>query len=289
MRRGKGRGTEVCGNVQRALDRKPKLRMAQAVTNEPGDRDGRRPMALQAQAVRGWPGAAEAEVGDEPGAEVKPCLAAGSTPSGARPRPSATQQRGLGSQDDCPSDGATAPSQWPAGARRPFRFDAVEPGRPIRSEAPAAGSTCPRQPQGTRHTGGRRLPRGGAAPLWEAMEPRGRSRPEVRKQRQPRVAPPFGTLQRWWDAGYGLLRGREQVRPALRLTVLAYPLRRVVHRSARPRLRAARGSDGLGRRVGVGAASPASRPREMRTRDGASPLTWHADVCDQCAHVGWPD
>jgi hypothetical protein len=52
MKRGKGRGTEVCYNVQTAVDSKHKLIVACEVTNDPGDRDWRSPMALQANSTR---------------------------------------------------------------------------------------------------------------------------------------------------------------------------------------------------------------------------------------------
>ena len=53
MKRGKGRGTEVCYNVQTAVDAKHKLIVACEVTNDPGDRDWLSPMALQAKEVLG--------------------------------------------------------------------------------------------------------------------------------------------------------------------------------------------------------------------------------------------
>jgi hypothetical protein len=77
--------------------------------------------------------------------------------------------------------------------------------------------------------------------LWEAMEQRVRSRPEVMKQRQQLVEHPFGTMQRWWAAGYFLMRGLEKVRTEFSLTVVAYNLRRVLNLIERPRLMAALG------------------------------------------------
>jgi transposase len=73
------------------------------------------------------------------------------------------------------------------------------------------------------------------------MEPRVRSRPEVMKQRKPWVAHPFGTMQRWWEPGFFVMRGLEKVRTEFRLTVLAYNRRRVVNIVGLPRLMAALG------------------------------------------------
>jgi hypothetical protein len=289
MIRGKGRGTEVCYNVQMAVDSKHTLILANDVTHDTGARDWLSPMALQAKAVRGCPFDAVAEVGDEHGAEVTTCLEAGITPDVARPIPSANQQLGLFSKDACTYDGGTNPSQCPAGERLTCRFATVELGRHIRYDATSACRTCPLKPQCTRNQGGRRRTRWVDEHLLEAMEQRGRSRPEVMQQRKQLVEHPFGTMQRWWDAGYCLMRGLEKARTELSVTVLAYKLRRVLHLVEMPRLMAALGEDVLGRSVGVWAASPSSSPWEMRTRDVASPLTWHAYVCYQCANVVWPD
>jgi len=116
MQLGKGRGIEVCDNVQMAVERKHKLIMANEVTNDPGDRAWRSPMARQAKEVLGCPFDAVAAVGSDHGEEVKTCLEAGITPSVARPITSATQKRGLFSKDDCTYDGATDTYQCPAGA-----------------------------------------------------------------------------------------------------------------------------------------------------------------------------
>jgi Transposase DDE domain len=91
--------------------------------------------------------------------------------------------------------------------------------------------------------------------LLEAMEQRVRSQPEVMKQRKQLVEHPFGTMKRWWDAGYFFRRSLEKGRTEFSLTVLAYNLRRGLNRVERPRLLAALGGDGLGRSVVVRVAS----------------------------------
>ena len=138
-------------------------------------------------------------------------------------------------------DGATDTSQCPAGAQLTFRFDAVEHGRHIRSDATPACGGCARKPQCTRSKGGRRMTRWVDEHLLEAMEQRVRSRPEVMEQRKQLVEHPFRTMKRWWDAGYCFMRGLKEVRTEFGLTVLAYNLRRVVNLVARPRRLAALG------------------------------------------------
>jgi transposase len=219
MQLGQGGGIEVCDHGQTAVDSTHKRMVANDVTNDTSDRDCLSPVALQAKAILGGPCDAVAAVGDDHGAEGKPCLAAGITPYVARPLTAAKAKLGLCSQDDFRYDQATDTSQGPAGAQLPFRFDAIEQGRHIRYEATPACGGCPRKPQCTRRQGGRRITRGVDEHLLEALEQRVRRRPEVMKQRTQGVAHPFGTMQRWWDAGYVLLRGREKVRTECSLTV----------------------------------------------------------------------
>ena len=133
MQLGKGRGTEVCDNVQTAVDSQHKLMIANDVTNDTGDRDWRSPMALQAKEVLSSPFDAGADVGYDHGEEVKTCLEAGITPYVARPVTSANQKLGLFSQDDFTYDGATDTYQCPAGAQLTCRFATVELSRPIHS------------------------------------------------------------------------------------------------------------------------------------------------------------
>jgi transposase len=247
MTLGKGRSTAVCDNVQPAVEAQHQRIRANDVTNETGERDWLSPMALQAKAVLGCPFDAVADVGDYHGEEVQTCREAGITPHVARPIPSAHQKLGLFSKEDVIYDGATDPSQCPAGEQLTCRFATVELGRHSRYDATAACSAYPLQQQCTRNTGGRRLTRWVDEPLLEEMAQRVRRRPEVMKPRTQLVEHPFGTMKRWWDAGYCFMRGLEKGRTECSLTVLAYNLRRVLNLVEMPRLLAALGENGLRR------------------------------------------
>jgi hypothetical protein len=196
MQRGTGRGTAGCSNVQTAVDAKHKRIVACEVTHDPGDRDGRSPMALPAQAVLAGRCDAGADMGSDHGHEGKGCREAGITPSVSRPRTSAHEKLGLFRKEDGTSHRATDTSQCPAGAQRTCRFDTVERGRHIRSDATSACTGCVRKPQGTRHTGGRRLTRGVEEQLLEEMEQRVRRRPEGMKRRKTLGEHLFGTMKR---------------------------------------------------------------------------------------------
>src|SRR5262249_25075456 len=116
MQRGKGRGVAVCSNVQTAVESKPKRMVANAVPNDRHDRDGLRPLALQATAILGGPFDAGAEVGSDHGEAVQTGRDAGSPPDAARPSTSAKAQLGLFSTEDCRYDQAPDPDPCPAGA-----------------------------------------------------------------------------------------------------------------------------------------------------------------------------
>jgi hypothetical protein len=241
MQRGKGRGTAVCYNVQTAVDAKPKLIVACEVTNDPGDRAWLSPMALQAQEVLDSPCEAVADVGSYHGHEGKACLEAGLTPYVSRPITSANEKLGLFSTNDFTYDRATDPYQCPAGQVLTFRFDPVELGRHIRYDATSACKGCAITQPCPRSKDGRRLTRWVDEHLLEEREQRVRSRPEVMKRRKELAEHPCGTMQRWWDDGYLLMRGLEKVRTECRLTVLASNLRRVLNLVEIPRLLATLG------------------------------------------------
>ena len=63
--------------------------------------------------------------------------------------------------------------------------------------------------------------------------------PELRTRRQALVEHPFGTMKRWRDQGYFLMRGLVKVRTEFSLTVLAYNLTRVINLVGVPRMIAA--------------------------------------------------
>jgi transposase len=97
MKLGKGSGTEVCSNVQTAVDAKHKLILTYEVTNATSERDWLSPMALQAKAVLERPFEAVADMGYYHGDEVKACLEAGMTLYITRPLTPANQKLGWGS------------------------------------------------------------------------------------------------------------------------------------------------------------------------------------------------
>lgn len=95
----------------------------------------------------------------------------------------------------------------------------------------AACAACPLRTQcinTTSLTQGRRIKRTPHEHLLEAMAERLRKTPELLVQRKSLAEHPFGTLKRWDDAGYFLVRGLEKVRAEFSLMTLTYNLRRAI-------------------------------------------------------------
>ena len=122
----------------------------------------------------------------------------------------------------------------------PFRFAAIEGGQEHRYYYNAAVCRdCPLRAQCTGAsdpTQGRRIKRWAQEGVLEAMAARVRAEPRSRVRRKSLVEHPFGTIKRWDDAGYLLVRGLTKVRAEFSLMTLAYNLRRVVRVVGVPRL-----------------------------------------------------
>jgi transposase len=241
MKEGTGGGTTVCYHAQPAVEAKHTRLVACEVTNEPTDRDGLSPMAIAAQAVRGGPVDAVADMGYDHGHAVQQGLQVGITPSIARPVTSANPKRGRFRKDDFMYEATTDPDRCPAGEALRFRFGTIEVGRHMRYYATAACRTCPLQAPCTRNKGGRRITRWVDEPLLAQRAQRVHAHPEIMQQRNELVEHPCGTMKRSWHQGSFMMRGVAKVRAEFSLTVLAYNLRRVLNLVDMPRLLASLG------------------------------------------------
>jgi len=72
-----------------------------------------------------------------------------------------------------------------------------------------------------------------------AMEQRLKAQPELYSRRNALAEHPFGSMKRWMDQGYSLMKGLEKAGAVFSLTVLAYNLRRVITLLGVPRMMAA--------------------------------------------------
>ena len=233
---------DVCYNVQTAVDDKHKLIVAHDVTNAATDRDQLSPMAKAANAVLEATNLqAIADMGYYNGPEVAACLDAGITPAVPRPITSANAKHGLFTKDDFTYDSAQDAYQCPAGERLTYRFSTIEQGRGMRYYSTSACGRCALKAQCTRNKQSRRITRWEHEAILDVMEQRLKDQPALRTRRKAIVEHPFGSMKRWMDQGYFLMRGLVNVRAEFSLTVLAYNLTRVTNLVGVPRMIAALG------------------------------------------------
>jgi transposase len=239
-----GQGIQVCYNVQLAVDAKHHVVAAIDVTNDGTDVHQLAPMARAAQAaLGGGPLTVVADAGYHDGPQVAECVAAGITPMvsaavrGKQARARIFPKRAFTYEPERDA------YRCPAGAVLPFQFETVEDGKRARyyHDFAACGgcalrARCTADQDPAR---GRRIKRGAADTEVDAMAARLQATPEVMQRRKGLVEHPFGTLKRWDDASYFLVRGLTAVRAEFSLMALAYNLRRAMNVLGVPRLLAA--------------------------------------------------
>ena len=237
-----GMRTEVSYNVQAAVEAKHKLIVAHDVTNRVNDLHALGSMARKAKAELGVEGlTVVADRGYYNASEIKACVDAGVTPLVAKPQISGSAQRGLFTKDDFTYDASQDCYRCPAGKVLRYCSKGKKRGRWYRHYRTAACGGCALKAQCTRSRQGRKIERWEHEVVLEEMARRLAARPQVMHQRAMLAEHPFGTVKRWMDQGYFLLRGFEKVRTEWSMTVLAYNLKRVIRIVGVPRMIAALG------------------------------------------------
>jgi len=222
--------TEVCYNVQTAVDEKHQLIVAHEVTNDPTDHAHLAEMAVRAKETLDVEQLeVVADMGYYDGAEVKECAAAGITTYIPKPITSVNQKRGLFTKQDFIYDQAKDCYRCPAGAELTFRYESFEHNRQIRYYTTSKCLDCPIRSKCTTNQRGRRISRWVDEKLLEDMARRVRARPELMRRRQQLSEPPFGTIKRAMGHGYFLMKGLNKVGAEMSLTVLSYNLKRVIN------------------------------------------------------------
>ena len=228
-----GQGTDVCYNAQIAVDSTHKLIIDHEVTNSVTDQNHLAEMATRAKDVLGVEELdVVADMGYFDGSEVKKCKEAGITTYVAKPYTSANKKHGLFTKEDFRYNKERDCYRCPAGEELTYRFDTVELGRHIRYYATEKCRDCPLRQKCTRKKRkreGRRITRWVDEHLLEEMAERVKAKPEVMKQRKEIVEHPFGTMKRWMDQGFFLMRGLLKVGAEMGLTVMAYNIKRVIN------------------------------------------------------------
>lgn len=222
-------GTEVCYNAQTAVDEKHKLIVAVEVTNEATDRNWLSPMAIEAKDVLGAEQlAVVADKGYSSAREVEACVEANITPYLPKPETSANKALGLFTKNDFRYDRERDLYVCPAGQELTFRHASPEKGRDVRYYRTYACRQCPLRPRCTRNLESRRISRSANEHVLEEMNARVAANPQILKKRKAIVEHPFGTIKRWMNQAYFLMRGLTKVRGEFSLSALAYNLKRVL-------------------------------------------------------------
>jgi transposase len=229
--------TDVCYNVQTAVDEKHQLIVEHEVTNDPTDHAHLAEMAIRAKETLGVEQLeVVADMGYYDGAEVKKCAAAGVTTYVPKPITSVNRKRGLFTKQDFTYEAEKDCYVCPAGAELHYRYESFEQGRLIRYYTTSQCLTCPLKSQCTTNARGRRITRWVDEKFMDEMARRVRARPDLLRRRQQLSEPPFGTIKRAMNQGYFLMRGLDKVGAEMSLTVLSYNLKRAINIMGVPKL-----------------------------------------------------
>lgn len=219
-------GNDVCYNVQIAVDSKHKLIVEQEVTNAGADHNELAKMALRAKATLGVEQVeAVADRGYYDSSEVKKCEEAGITVYVERRK--AGRQDGVFSKDEFTYKSDKDVYVCPAGEELTYRGRGIEKGRGIRYYVASTCTDCALKNQCTR-SAFRRIKRLVDEEVLERMAERVRGHPEKVRLRKALVEHPFGTMKRWMNQGYFLMRTKKKVAAEFSLTALAYNMKRVM-------------------------------------------------------------
>ena len=224
-----GHGSQIGYNVQVAVDAKHKLIVEHEVTTAVTDQGQLTLMAERAKRTLGVDRLEVlADMGYYDGAEVKKCEQQGIMAYIPKPLTSANTKLGLFGKERFHYDTDKDVYVCPAGEELRYRFGTKEKGRAIRYYSTSACGRCALKAQCTRNKRNRRITRWEYEDVLERMKQRVDQHPELMRQRKMIVEHPFGTIKRWMEQSYFLMRGKNKVSAEMSLTVLAYNLRRVI-------------------------------------------------------------
>jgi transposase len=226
----RGDSSMVGYTVQVAVDEQHKLLVEHDVTQAVTDPHQRVPMAERAnQALGAEKLEVGAAMGYDDGAEVQQCQAPGLPVYSPTPQTSAKTKLGLFGKECLTYNPEQDVYGCPAGATLTSRFGTEEKGRQLRDSSTAACGRCALKAPCTRNKDHRRITRWEDEDVLERMPQRLEHHPEMMRTRKAIVEHPCGTLKRWMDQGDFLMRGKQNVRTAMSLSILAYNIKRVLN------------------------------------------------------------
>jgi transposase len=225
-----GKGCDVGYNVQTAVDSKHHLVVDHDVTNDVTDQKQLSRMAIKAKQTLGVDQLnVVADMGYYDGDEVKTCEENNILVYTEKPNTSANRKKGLYSKDSFHYDSAKDVYICPAKQELTYRFDSTENDRHIRYYAASNCKSCSLRSRCNESQDNKRITRWIHEDVNERMRERVRKWPTIMKLRREIVEHPFGTLKRWWDQGFFLMRGLPNVRAEMSLSILAYNMTRAIN------------------------------------------------------------
>lgn len=224
------RGMDVCYNAQMAVDGQHKLIVAVDVSNEVTDQQQLSAMAEKAKAaLQVETLEVVADRGYSNSVELAACESAGVTAYVPKPEWRRNEANGRYSKEAFEFDAQTDTYRCPAGESLTFRFASKSrDGRMVRYYWSDACPQCPlRKNCLASKSNHRRLARRADEAFITEAARRAAARPDVMTRRKALVEHPFGSIKRWINGGYFLLKGLDGVRAEFSLAALAYNIRRV--------------------------------------------------------------
>ena len=224
------RGMDVCYNAQMAVDSQHKLIVAIDVTNEVTDQQQLSGMAQKAKATLDVESLeVVADRGYSNSVELAACEAAGVRTYVPQPEWRRNEKNGLYPKEAFDYDEQSDTYGCPAKQTLRFRFQSRS--RNKRMVRYYRTDACPQCPLRASCIGPkkkyRRLGRRADERSITAAARRAAARPEVMSRRKALVEHPFGSIKRWINGGYFLLKGLDGVRAEFSLAALAYNIKRV--------------------------------------------------------------
>jgi transposase len=220
--------TDVSYNCQTAVDEKHHLIIDHEVVNHPTDQNELYPLATRAKETLQVDSLeVVVDMGYYHGDHIKKCEDDHITVYAEKPETSANQKRGLFHKDLFIYDNNKDSYTCPAGQVLHFRSMLDEGGRLTRYYVTAACRRCPLKAKCTRGEQ-RRVSRWVHEDVLDRMRQRVRKNPEMMKKRRCIVEHPFGTIKRWMNQGFFLMKGLPKVKTEFSLSVFSYNLKRAI-------------------------------------------------------------